>query len=193
MNKLELTIGTVLALAITGAALAHGGATGVVKERMDGMKAMGNAVKSLAAMMRGEEDYDVAAVKMHGQTIESHAGDALVDLFPKGSDGAPSEAKPAIWTDSADFEALASQLETYAIALQAAANKSPMMVNSTQRNMMGGSGMMSSSDMMNGSRMMGSQTMMSSDALAKMPVDGVFNMLVQTCASCHANYRSEKQ
>lgn len=192
MNKLELTIGTVISLVITGAALAHGGATGVVKERMDGMMAMGDAVKSLSAMMRGEEDYDAAAVKMHGQTIETHAGDALVGLFPKGSDGASSEAKPAIWTDSANFEALASQLETYAIALQVAADNGPMMEDSTQRNMMGGSGMMSSSDMMNGSGMMGDQTMMSPDALAKMPVDGVFNMLVQTCASCHAKYRSEK-
>jgi cytochrome c556 len=155
MNKIELTIGAVFSLAITGAALAHGGATGIVKERMDGMMAMGKAVKSLSSMMRGDVDYDEAAVKSHAQTIEAHGGEALVSLFPEGSDGAPSEAKPEIWSEPAEFEALATQLKTYAVALQAAAPNGLMMQEQDQTDMMGGSGMMSGSSMMESSDMMG--------------------------------------
>ncbi len=38
MNK-QATIAALVALSISGAALAHGGAKGIVKERMDGMSA----------------------------------------------------------------------------------------------------------------------------------------------------------
>lgn len=56
-------------------ALAHGGASGVVKERME---AMGDAMKELSAIMRGQRDYDAESVRALASTIESHGGDALV-------------------------------------------------------------------------------------------------------------------
>ena len=37
---------------------AHGGASGIVKERMDAMGMMGDAVKALKDMMQGKADYD---------------------------------------------------------------------------------------------------------------------------------------
>lgn len=200
MNKIELTIGAVFSLAITGAALAHGGATGVVKERMDGMMAMGNAVKSLSSMMRGDVDYDADVVKTNAQTIQQHAGETLTKLFPEGTDGAPSEAKPEIWSDWSEFEILAKQLETYAVALEAAAPNGLMMQGQNNggmmdsSDMMSGSGMMDSSDMMGSTGgMMGGSQMMDPEELANMPADGVFNMLAQTCASCHGKFRVEKK
>ena len=42
----------VLFAGVASAALAHSGATGLVKERMVAMSAMGDAIKSVAPMMR---------------------------------------------------------------------------------------------------------------------------------------------
>ena len=33
----------------------------------------------------------------------------------------------------------------------------------------------------------------SSENLAKMPVQGVFTMMVQTCSACHTDFRAEKK
>ncbi|MBW3098979.1 c-type cytochrome [Pseudohoeflea coraliihabitans] len=205
------------AIVLTGAsavALAHGGATGIVKERMDGMMAMGKVVKELSAMMRGDVAYDADAMREGARTIRVHSGDNLTRLFPEGSGGAPSEAKAAIWSDWENFAALAERLAVEAEGLEAAAgNGLAMPGGDTANSGMGGSGM---ADMMGtaGSGMMGSgsSTMMgsgsgmmsggmmgagrsgpSAEQLAAMPVDGVFNMLARTCSACHSKFRSEKK
>lgn len=84
---------TLAASGLSTLVFAHSGATGIVKERMDSMSAMGKTVKGLAAMMRGDVDYDANAVRNGAATIRSHAGNALTRLFPKGSLGHKSEAK----------------------------------------------------------------------------------------------------
>lgn len=85
MKNTKFLFGTIAAISITGAALAHGGATGIVKERMDGMSAMGNAVKVLSEMMRGNVDYDPEVVKENALKIQVHAGEQLSKLFPEGA------------------------------------------------------------------------------------------------------------
>lgn len=99
-----------------GAALAHSGATGKVKERMDGMKAMGAAMKSIGAMAQGKAAHDAAAVEAAGRQIETHA-QAMAALFPKGSDHKPTRALPEVWTNGARFEALAKELADSAAQL----------------------------------------------------------------------------
>ncbi len=55
-----LNITTCLVAGLSGAAvLAHSGATGIVKERMEGMMAMGDAVEAVTPMMRGEGPVDL--------------------------------------------------------------------------------------------------------------------------------------
>ncbi|WP_428669525.1 c-type cytochrome [Roseibium sp.] len=182
-------------------ALAHGGATGIVKERMESMETMGEVVKSLAAMMRGETSYDPATVREGAAVIRSHSGDALTGLFPEGSLQKKSEAKPEIWTDWQTFSALAGQLGVFADGLEAAAGNGLMadggghMMQDGQSGMMGGSmmggGMMGGSGGMMGGGMMGGG-MMDAAQLAKMPADGVFNMVTQTCSACHTKFRVEE-
>ena len=109
------------ALITTAVALAHGGATGIVKERMDAMGVMGDSVKTLSAMMRGETKYDEAVVRKEAARIKAHGGKAMTGLFPEGTDGAPSEAKPEIWSNWDEFETLAKRLEVLATGLDAAA------------------------------------------------------------------------
>jgi cytochrome c556 len=79
------------------AALAQSGAIGIVKERMDGMAALGNVVKVLTPMMRGHTPFDAGQARDGADAIFIHAGEQMTSLFPEGSDGMPSQALPAIW------------------------------------------------------------------------------------------------
>jgi len=124
---LRIFIGAVVALTMTASitAIAHEGATGVLKERMDGMKAIGQQVKIMVPMMKGTLPYDPATVAKSASIIESHAGETFTKLFPEGSDKHPSEALPEIWDDWSKFTDLAAQLESNATALKTvAANNS---------------------------------------------------------------------
>lgn len=193
----------VLASALAGAAaLAHTGATGIVLERMEGMKAMGDAVRAVAPMMRGEADYDAAALRRAAETIEAHSGAALAALFPKGSNGAPSEALDRIWDEWETFAALADRMETAARGLAIAADnglgRAPGAMPAG--NMMGGN-MMGPDTMMDGGAMMGGDggTMsgaaavggMTAEAVGSMPADAAFAMTSRLCSACHTRFRAE--
>jgi len=201
--KIQKIIGAgAIGLAFVVAAHAHGGATGIVRERMEAMEALGDAVKTLAAMMSGETDYDAATVRDKAGTIREHAGDAITSLFPEGSGGEPSEAKPGIWENWDEFATLAMQLETYAEGLEKAAGNGLMhsggepgagTMMGTGNGMMGsGSGMMGGGSGMVGGGMMGAVGTPDAEALAAMPTDGVFAMMTQTCSVCHTKFRAEK-
>lgn len=194
-----MTIAGTLVLAGAAAALAHGGATGIVKERMDAMDEMGDVMKSLSSIMRGDKDYDAAAVRSGAEVIQSHSGEALTKLFPEHSIEGPSEAKPEIWSNWQEFKSLADQLELFAAALGQGADNglahggdgAGMMGGET---MMGGSSMMSQDGMMGTAPMMGDgMPMANPEMLAQMPADGLFNMVAQTCSACHSKFRIEKK
>lgn len=184
------------------AALAHSGATGVVKERMEGMKAMGDATKTIGDMFSGEASYDAAAVRDAAETIRGHAGSAMTELFPEGSNAVPSEAKDDIWKEWETFAVMAHQLEVMAEALgRAAENATGAGPDASSATMMGGTGMMGeagtmmgdSGGMMGGSGMMGaSAPMMDVDHLAEMPAEAVFTMMSRTCSACHTRFRAEE-
>lgn len=190
MKKKTILIAA-LSSSIAVSALAHGGATGMVKDRMDAMMAMGKAVKSVAPMMRREIDYDVETVKSAAKVFAEHSGAAMTDLFPEGSGGGASEATPEVWSEWEKFEALADQLGEFAEGLAFAADNglgSSMGGMMDQGTMMGTS---SSDGMMGTSGMMGGATEPMMD-FATMPADMAFNMVAQTCASCHATFREKE-
>ncbi|MEM7546091.1 MAG: cytochrome c [Pseudomonadota bacterium] len=94
---------------VAGAALAHDGATGVVKQRMDGMKDMSNATKALGAIKAGAIPYSPEVIRRAaGQFINK--GRAQFDLYPEGSDGGMSDALDTVWSDRVRFEALLTDL-----------------------------------------------------------------------------------
>ena len=130
MKKLAIA-GSVLAVGFAGAVFAHSGATGVVKERMDGMAAMGKAVKAITPVMRGQVSYDADMVRAFAEEVRKHSGEAMTALFPEGSGGMPSEAKSAIWSDWEEFEELAEQLHTLSEGLAMAADNGLMAGTST--------------------------------------------------------------
>jgi cytochrome c556 len=73
----------VIAAGAATAALAHGSATGIVKERMDGMIVLRDSMKAMGPMMQGRLDYDADVVRTQAASIRQHSGDALYSLFPE--------------------------------------------------------------------------------------------------------------
>jgi len=190
MKTLAIFTSGILLVSSVAGAIAHGGATGIVKERMVAMGAMGKVMKSLSGMMLGDSEYDAEAVRKGAAVLQSHAGESLTNLFPEGSINGPSEATPEIWSNWQEFERLSMGLELYAAALGRAADKG--LAHSTS-----GSGMMGQMTMgnsgMTGQSMMGDNAMTHDpEVLAQMPVEGLFKMTAQTCSSCHTKFRVEK-
>ena len=100
-------------LLISGLALAHSGATGIVKERMDAMGEIAKSMKIIAKMVKGESSFDAEQSRLAAKTIETHSREVL-NLFPEGSIHGPSEARPEIWTDWETFSQIAKEMETSA-------------------------------------------------------------------------------
>ena len=115
-----LALSFCFALLGAGAVFAHSGATGIVKERMDAMKAIGKAMKSPGAMAKGEAAFDVPEVQAASRVISGHA-EAFDRLFPDTKASRKShvtEAAPAVWTDKPAFLALAKELAEAADGLE---------------------------------------------------------------------------
>ncbi len=112
----------VAALAASGTlALAHKGASGVMKERMDMMSVLGNNTKALAMMARGRTALDWQIVEQAGQAAV-HTGQTFPEKFPADSFKAPSEAKRNIVSELENFTLLAVGLAEAGQALQNAAD-----------------------------------------------------------------------
>lgn len=197
----------VAAIAMTSAglaALAHSGATGVVKERMDAMDEMGKAMKQLTPMMRGKTEYDPEVVRSAADTMIRHAGSQMTELFPEGSNGHPSEALDAIWENWEEFSALAEALRTRAEGLKLAADNGLAGPSDMPRGRHDGTGhgMMGTGQSMMGASqgMMGTGQgivrgtagrMMTPEILAEMPVNAGFMAVTRTCSACHQKFRAE--
>ena len=192
MKTTKITLALVASIT-AGVALAHGGATGIVKERMDGMVAMQKAVKAITPIMRGQRTYDAEAVRSFAEAVEMHSGEAMTKLFPEGTGGKPSEAKDEVWSDWEEFEALAMDLEVLGNALSEAADNglAAMADSGSSTSMMGTGTMMGGQSVMGGMMGQTDADMMDADMLAAMPADALFTRISQTCSACHTKYRAE--
>lgn len=103
-----------LALSLTTAAIAHQGASGIVKERMDSMGVIASGIKAIAPMMRGATEIDPELIETTMRDIVMRSSH-LPMMFPEGSDDAPSEAGPAIWSDTEGFNAIFADLQMAAM------------------------------------------------------------------------------
>lgn len=96
-----------------GIALAHTGATGVVKMRMEMMSEIADSMKTIGGMIKGTTGYDAVSAATAARTIRDHAG-KISEMFPAGSTEKPSEALPAIWENPGEFMRIANELEASA-------------------------------------------------------------------------------
>ena len=120
--KVLASVGALVIVASTSLALAHGGATGIVKDRMDLMASVGKSMKTITEMFQGDKPFDPETVRIAAAFIGNHGGDQMTRLFPEGSIQGPSESLPAIWQDWEGFSKLADDLTKYAGALAKAAD-----------------------------------------------------------------------
>jgi cytochrome c556 len=88
--------------------LAHEGATGIVKERMDAMAGMSHAMKAIGKSI--EANRDLAAIQDEAGHVRDIAA-RIPQWFPPGSTTKPTDALPAIWERWPDFQARAAQLQ----------------------------------------------------------------------------------
>ena len=88
-----------IAISLSAGAMAHSGATGVIKERMDFFTRSKDNMKVINMHLRGG---DYRAIVPLAEDIRDWAS-KMPDYFPQGSDGKPSEAAPEIWMDFNGF------------------------------------------------------------------------------------------
>jgi cytochrome c556 len=87
-----------------------------IKARQTILKSFGDETKPLGLMLRGQQAFDLAAVKTALTTIADGAK-KLPALFPDDSKtGNDTQALPEIWTNKADFEARYAKLSADATA-----------------------------------------------------------------------------
>jgi cytochrome c556 len=182
---------------LAGGVFAHEGATGIIKERMESMKAVGEAMKMLTAMFQGKTQYDAAKVREAARAIQSHSGEHLTKLFPKGTGHKPSEALPAVWQEWDRFSAYAKDLQSYAETLEAAADNPGGQMHGG--GMMGGgaSGQgqgfggphMQGQGWGGGPGMGGNMPAHDPESLKQMPAMASYMQLTRTCNACHTRFR----
>ena len=81
---MAILIVVIAATGVTSTVWAHKGAKGIVMERMNAMKSMGDGMKTLAAMVTGKAPYNAGNAQSIAITIKKHAAD-IPKQFPKGS------------------------------------------------------------------------------------------------------------
>ena len=105
------------ALCVAAIAFAHSGATGIVKERMEQMKAVAQSMKIIGAMMKGESPYEATKIEALSLEVMRHGGEGMTKLFPKGSLDKPTEARAEIWENWDKFAAKAADMSEAALVL----------------------------------------------------------------------------
>lgn len=91
----------------------HSGATGIVKERMDLMKKMGDSNKVIGDMVKRKRPFDFGEIRALAVSMQQHAA-RIPELFPETKDsreGHATEAKPVIWDQWENFESLSNDLQ----------------------------------------------------------------------------------
>lgn len=185
MKTILITAAIAASLSIA-TAFAHGGATGIVKERMDMMGNLKSAIKTLVPIMKGDQDYDAKIVITQAKIIQENSGKHMIMGFPEDSIKGPSEASPEIWRNWHDFQKLAKDLNLLAVGLEKSANNamhSPAKIKNTS--------MMEPSMMQMGQGKTLTNMDIEQVSFGTMPPNNVFKMVTQNCSACHTKYRIE--
>ncbi|MFZ7094324.1 c-type cytochrome [Primorskyibacter sp. 2E233] len=114
---MKKTVFAVALVALGTAALAHGGVKNKdVMARMEVMKTIGDQMKVIGSMAKGEAAFDASTANEALTEIAAQSAQ-IESLFETRADDPKSEAQPAIWEDWEDFAQLASATETTAEGL----------------------------------------------------------------------------
>jgi cytochrome c556 len=93
--------------------LAHEGAKGIVKERMDKFKMSKKMMQTIHKSIQNE---DFGTIEKSATTLYNWSKE-MIKFFPEGSDGAPSEASTDIWLDPEGFKKAVNNFELASLKL----------------------------------------------------------------------------
>ena len=108
-----------VAVSITSLALAHSGATGAVKVRMDSMKSIANDMKAISTTLRNKQ-LRYGLIGAAANRVEGHSARVPTE-FRERDLSHPTEAAALIWDQFDDFARLSRDMEVAARSLEAAA------------------------------------------------------------------------
>ena len=120
MQKLTIVAILILTSVTFGDAIAHSGATGIVKERMDHFKASQANLKKIKTHIINENYRAIIPLA----TDIARWAEKMPDYFPVGSNLKPSEASKKIWSDFRGFSSAAHLNWKATISLAKAAKTS---------------------------------------------------------------------
>tara|TARA_Y100001970_G_C13777174_1_gene623441 strand:- start:75 stop:524 length:450 start_codon:yes stop_codon:yes gene_type:complete len=93
--------------------LAHEGAKGVVKARMDKFKMSKKMMQTIHKSIQNE---DFATIEKFATSLYNWSKE-MIKYFPEGSDGAPSESSADIWLDPEGFKKVVNNFELASLKL----------------------------------------------------------------------------
>ncbi len=88
------------------------------KARHEAMEQIGDAMKGLGKVAKGQAPFDATFVASSATTITERLDEAT-KLFPPGSDTGETHAQPEVWSDRAGFDKAMKDAQAAAAALQA--------------------------------------------------------------------------
>ena len=118
--KIVLTTLLIVSTLMAKIVYSHSGATGVVKQRMDAMDAMGDQSKLVADMFKGRVEFNKNALSEAAESFSKH-GSTMIELFPDTKEsrkGSQTEALPKIWEEWDDFSAQVTEFVDLSDALK---------------------------------------------------------------------------
>ena len=116
IKALPLAAVITISSSLVASIYAHDGATGIVKERMESMKSIASAIKTIAKTSKQGSEFKLDAVITAASVVVEHASKVSGQFLPD-TYNPPSEALPIINERFEEFDALARKLEQSAKTL----------------------------------------------------------------------------
>lgn len=118
LTKRTLAFAALISIGLAGAWGVGLAAENPAHQRHEAMETVQESFKPLRAIAVKEAAFDAAVVKKNAGTIAEKLKEAH-GLFPEGSGGGDSRAKPEIWSDRAGFDQAMKDAITAATAMAA--------------------------------------------------------------------------
>ena len=153
----------------------------VVALRQADMKAMAAAAKRISDMFKDPANYKSAEFRSAADAIRDRSGVVLSEHFASEAASPQSKARPNILEERERFDRIANDLRDYAVALDAAAQNNPGPMPASMR--------MKAGEAMGGGPL--GTHVRNEQELSAMPAEHAFHLMLQTCTTCHAKFRTE--
>ena len=153
----------------------------VVALRQADMKAMAAAAKRISYMFKDPANYKAAEFRWAADAIRDRSGVVLSGHFASEAASPQSKARPNIREERERFDRIANDLRDYAVALDAAAQNNPGPMPASMR--------MKAGEAMGGGPL--GTHVRNEQELSAMPAEHAFHLMLQTCTTCHAKFRTE--